>query len=61
MKKNDAIQLFGSVKELADAIGVWPQAIYKWPDDVPHLRALQIENIAKQRGLRATAKKGKKQ
>ncbi|WP_081579079.1 Cro/CI family transcriptional regulator [Leptospirillum ferriphilum] len=34
MKKNDAIRAFGSVSELARAIGITPQAISQWPDEL---------------------------
>jgi len=33
MKKVDAIEAFGSVKALADALDIWPQAVHKWPED----------------------------
>jgi hypothetical protein len=45
MKKVDAIEAFGSVKALADALDIWPQAVHKWPEDVPPLRAYQINEI----------------
>jgi len=34
MTKNDAIGLFGTVKYLADALGVTRHAIYQWPDEL---------------------------
>lgn len=43
MKKAAAINHFGSQVKLAAAIGVSQAAISKWPDDVPLLRACQIE------------------
>ncbi|WP_088211118.1 Cro/CI family transcriptional regulator [Shewanella sp. Shew256] len=43
MKKAAAIDHFGSQVKLAAAIGVSQAAISKWPDDVPELRAYQIE------------------
>ncbi len=49
MKTEDAIRLFGTVRALADAIGVTEQAIYQWGEDVPELRAYQIAAIAAQR------------
>jgi transcriptional repressor of cell division inhibition gene dicB len=45
MKTDDAIAAFGDAKKLADALGIWPQAIYKWGDEVPPLRAYQIQEI----------------
>lgn len=32
MTKREAIEMFGSVRRLADALGITPQAIYQWPD-----------------------------
>lgn len=45
MKTKDAIALFGSIKGLADALGIWPQGIYRWGEDVPELRAYQIRDF----------------
>lgn len=45
MKKSDAIQHFGSVKKLADALGLWPQTVYLWKDDVPELVAYKLQVI----------------
>ncbi|MCT8874176.1 Cro/CI family transcriptional regulator [Shewanella xiamenensis] len=47
MKKVAAIAHFGSQVKLAAAIGVSQAAISKWPDDVPELRAYQIELLTK--------------
>ena len=49
MKTQDAIELFGGRKALADALGIWPQAIYKWGEHVPDLRRFQIEEIVRNR------------
>lgn len=45
MKKTEAIIHFGSQVKLATAIGVSQAAISKWPEDVPELRAYQIERL----------------
>lgn len=45
MKKQDAINHFGGVKPLADALGVWPAAIYKWGENVPELVAYKLHVI----------------
>ena len=45
LTKAEAIAGFGSVARLAAAIDVSVQAIYKWPDEVPHLRAYQIRAL----------------
>lgn len=50
MKTQDVVDRFGGHKALADALGIWPQAIYKWGDEVPELRRYQIENLEKERG-----------
>jgi len=43
MKKNDALQHFGSERAIAEAIGISVQAVNKWGDDVPPLRAYQLQ------------------
>lgn len=43
MTKQEAIKYFGGVKALADALGVWPQAVYAWPDDLPRSRQFEIQ------------------
>ena len=45
MKTSDAIALFGSVKNLAAALGLSVQAVYAWGDEVPPLRAYQIRDL----------------
>jgi transcriptional repressor of cell division inhibition gene dicB len=45
MKTADAISYFGSRKKMADALGIWPQGIYRWGEEVPPLRAFQIREI----------------
>ena len=44
MKKQDAINHFGGVKPLADALGV-SAAIYKWGENVPELVAYKLHVI----------------
>ena len=34
MKKTDAIKKFGSATKLARAIGITPQAVVQWPDEL---------------------------
>ena len=36
---------FGGVVETAKALGIKSQSVSGWPDDVPELRAFQIEKI----------------
>ena len=43
MKTQDAIEYFGGVKKLADALGVWPQVIYQWAEEPPAGRQYELE------------------
>ena len=43
MKTRDAINHFGGIKKLAQALGIWPHNISRWGDDVPKARAYEIE------------------
>ena len=45
MNTNEAITAFGSIKDLAAALGLSVQAIYQWGDTVPQLRAYQIREL----------------
>jgi len=45
MDKQQVIDHFGGVREVAEALDVSVQAIYKWPPRVPLLRAYQIERL----------------
>ncbi len=47
MTKVQAIRLFGSVKALADALRITPEAIYQWPKQVPRLREYEIRDLRK--------------
>ena len=53
MKTQDAINFFsdergkGGIKRLADALGIWPQAVYQWGEDVPELQGYKIQVITK--------------
>lgn len=46
MKKQQAIEAFGSVAALATALGISPQAIYKWPDVLPQRTADEVVGAA---------------
>ena len=39
MTRKEAIELFGSVRKLAEALGVSVQAIYAWPEELDQKRA----------------------
>jgi DNA-binding transcriptional regulator YdaS (Cro superfamily) len=45
MKKRTAISYFGSSTKLAKKLKITKQSISQWGDDVPPLRAYQIERI----------------
>ena len=46
MTKQEAIDLFeGSIRKLADALGITEQAVHQWGDEVPALREYQIREI----------------
>lgn len=45
LTKFDAIRMFGSVRKLADALGVSEQAVHAWGYSVPQLRAYQLQEI----------------
>lgn len=42
MTKKEALEYFGGIKKLADVLGVWPQAVYAWPEDLPRSRQFEI-------------------
>jgi hypothetical protein len=43
MTTQDAIKHFGSLKKLADALGIWPQAVYKWGERPPLSKQYELE------------------
>lgn len=43
MKTQEAIDYYGSVKKLADALGIWPQVIYTWGEKPPMARQYELE------------------
>lgn len=45
MTTSEAIREFGSVRKLAAALDLSVQAIYKWGEEVPPLRAYQIRDL----------------
>jgi|TARA_R110000824_G_scaffold304873_1_gene492671 hypothetical protein len=46
MKTTDAIAWFGSRKKMADALGIWPHATYRWGENPPMLRQFEIERLS---------------
>lgn len=55
MKVEDAIKNFGSVAQLAAALGISVQAVYQWGDVVPPLRAYQIKELIGNKNSREAA------
>ena len=49
MKTSEAIALFGSVRNLAAALGLTVQAIYAWGEQVPPLRTYQIKELQQEK------------
>lgn len=45
MRTSEVIEYFGGVKQVADALEIWPQAVYQWGDIVPESSAYKIEVI----------------
>lgn len=55
MTKEEAVAAFGSVRKLADALGITEQAVHQWGEEVPRLRVYQIKDIIR---IRKTKKDG---
>lgn len=51
MKKTKAIELAGSKAKLAKLLNVSKGAVSQWGDDIPELRALQLEKIVQKNTL----------
>ena len=45
MKTDEAIKHFGSATKLALVLGISKSAVSQWGDEVPELRAMQLERI----------------
>lgn len=43
MTTKEAIEHYGSLKALADTLGVWPQVIYRWGKYPPMARQYELE------------------
>jgi len=46
--KAEAVDTFGGVKKLADALGIQHSAVCQWGEFVPALRAYQIRELMNQ-------------
>jgi len=53
MKTTAAVDHFGSIRALADALEITPQAVYQWGEHVPAGRDFQIE-VLTQGALKAS-------
>jgi uncharacterized protein involved in tolerance to divalent cations len=42
MKKQTAIKFAGSVRQLADLLGITHQAVYAWPDELPKPKEYEL-------------------
>lgn len=49
MTKREAVEAFGGVRKLAEAIGVTEQAVHQWGEMVPELRVYQIRAVLAER------------
>ncbi|MEZ8095806.1 Cro/CI family transcriptional regulator [Photobacterium swingsii] len=43
MMKSDVLEFFGGPKNTADALGLSPASVSQWGEEIPPLRAFQIE------------------
>lgn len=45
MKKSEAIAHFGTQTQLAKALGITHSSVSQWGEEIPELRAFQIERL----------------
>ncbi len=45
MQKTEAIRFYQTATRLAKALGITPQAVYKWPAVVPMVRQYQLAEL----------------
>jgi hypothetical protein len=57
MKTIEAINHFGDVKKLAQALDIWPHVVYRWGDYPPMARQYEIE-VKTGGKLKAYSRKG---
>jgi transcriptional regulator with XRE-family HTH domain len=51
MKKSEFINLFGSIADVANALGVVSSAVSHWPEDLPNKTACTLMGAAIQNNL----------
>lgn len=56
MTTQEAIDHYRTVKQLADALGIWPHVIYRWGEYPPIARQYEIE-VKTKGALKAEAAK----
>lgn len=47
MTTQEAIEYFDGIKNLADALGIWPQVIYRWGKYPPLSRQYELQVLTK--------------
>ncbi len=47
MKKEQVLRFFGKQKDVARALGISQVAVSKWGEEIPPLRAYQLEQLTK--------------
>ena len=45
MKTSEAVEYFGSIKNLANALEIWPHNIRRWGEHPPKARQFELEVI----------------
>ena len=43
MKTKEATDFYGGIKQLAEALDIWPHVIYRWGDSPPMARQYELE------------------
>ena len=49
MTTDEAKEIYGTIRALAEALGITEQAVYQWGGEVPDLRVYQIQVKAKEK------------
>ena len=55
MTTKEAVDYFGGIKPLADALEIWPQAVYAWKQHPPMSKQYELE-VRTQGALKADIK-----
>lgn len=46
MTTQEALEHYGGIKQLAKALDVWPQAIYKWGERPPRSKQFELQVLS---------------